>query len=481
MSSDSPELEVQEPPENPPLWTDIKNAIKGVRRDYTKEPLGRAIIVLSIPMVLEMSMQSVFAVADLWFVGRLHDEAAVASLATGEGLLAIVFAIGLGLSMGTTATVARRIGEGRDQDARCAAVQAILLGVFISVPICLFGAILIEPLFLAMGATETVIDAGLGFGRHMVGGCITIVLLFLINAVFRGAGDATSAMKALWLANIVNIALDPVFIFGLGPIPAMGVKGAAVATNIGRAIGVLYQLKLLFGGGSHLRLLWSDVRIHAATMRRLLDVSRVAVFQFFVGTSSYVVLVKFMNEIGNDAATGGYMGAVRIIMFVLLPAWGLGNAAATLVGQNLGAGRTGRAESAAWGVCRANCWFLSFVAACFIFIPEFLLGLLLDESEHAAAIGWGADMLRWVGFGFPFIAWSVSLMMSFNGSGDSWTPTWINLAAHWVLKLTLGWMLAFGLDMGPEGVFIAIPSAEIAACLLYVAAFRRGTWKGKTV
>lgn len=460
------------------IWSDVKGAIKGAHRDYTTLPLSRAILVLSVPMVLEMFMQSIFAVVDIAFVDNLGDRAALGAVATGEGILMIVFAVGLGLSMGVTATVARRIGEKDAEGAQRAAGQAILLGILVAVPIGILGAIFIEPLFDLMHAKSEVTDVGLGFGRHLMGGCFTIFLLFLINGIFRGAGDPVQAMRALWIANLINIALDPIFIFGLGPIPAMGVTGAAVATNIGRGLGVAYQLWVLFSGRSRIKLAFTHLRVHGETLSRLVRVSRVAVGQFFIGTTSYVFLIAIVNSLKDPAAEAGYIVAIRIIMFVLFPAWGIANAAATLVGQNLGAGHPERAETATWVAARVNMVFLGVVAAITISIPELVTGVLTAQEGPLA---WGSQCLWIVNLAYPMIAWGMVLMMAFNGAGDTGTPTKVNLWCHWILKLPLAWVMAKPLGMGPTGVFVAIAVAEVAAALTYIVLFRTGSWKHKAI
>ncbi|MAG54740.1 MAG: MATE family efflux transporter [Planctomycetes bacterium] len=476
------------PPETgvqPSLTREIFDAIRGRPRDYTVGPLRRATFILAIPMVLEMSMQSVFSVVDMYFVSQLGDEAAVGGVINAEGLLSIVFAVGLGLSMGAAATVARRIGEGDEKGARSATVQAIGLGLIIAAPIGIVGAFFIDTFFGWMGVSDTIAAAGRGYGTHLIAGCPTIFLLFLINGAFRGAGDAISAMKALWVANIINMALDPVLIFGWGPIPAMGVTGAAVATNIGRGIGVLYQLRLLAKGRIGVR--WADVRIVPATMSRLFKVSRIGIFQFFVGTTSYTGLIMIINHVGQDpdlapgigdGMVAGFGVAVRIIMFVFFPAWGIGNAAATLVGQSLGAGNPQRAEAAAWVACRANVVFLGTVGALSIAFPETIVGWLNDQPE---TLKWGAQCLRFTAFAYLMMAFSMVLMMAFNGAGDTWTPTRVSLIAHWALKLPAAWLLSVTFGLGVTGVFIALPLAEVLAATLFIILFRRGRWKETVV
>lgn len=459
------------------LRRDIFDAVRGRTRDYTRGNIRRAILVLAVPMVLEMFMQSVFAVADAWFVGQLDSDAALAVIGLTESMLSIVFAIGLGLSMGTAATIARRIGAKDPDAAGVTAVQAIGLGIVLSIVLGVIGATFATPLLRLMGASEDVVGV-VGYTRHTLGGCGTILLLFLINAVFRGAGDAALAMRALWLANIVNIALDPIFIFGLGPIPAMGVTGAAVATNIGRGVGVIYQISLLARGKSSVTLGPAQVRLHLDAMIRLVRISGVGMFQFFVGTSSYLGLIRVLSGLGNDAAIAGYTIAVRIIIFALLPAWGVANAAATLVGQNLGAGQPDRAERSAWMTARYNVVVLGLVGATFILFARPLVLLFIEDP---AVVDYGAEALRVISFGYAFFAFGMVMMMSLNGAGDTTSPTIVNLFCHWLLKIPLAYLLAYPFELGPLGVFLAIPIAESLASVVYIVLFRRGAWRRREV
>ncbi len=457
---------------------DVLAGLRGATRDYTEGALGRSILVLAVPMVLEMFMQSVFAVADAWFIGQLGSKEAVAAVGVTESMLSIIFAVGLGLAMGTTATIARRIGEKRDQEASVAAIQAIAMGLALSVVLGSLGAWFSKDLMRAMGASQDLVAAGHGYAAHILGGSGTILMLFLINAVFRGAGDPALAMRALWLANLINIMLDPILIFGLGPIPALGVTGAAIATNIGRGIGVLYQLSILTRGLGRLQIHRSELRIDPATMIRLIRVSAIGIVQFLLGTASYVGLVRVLTALGNDAALAGYTIAVRVLIFALLPGWGIANAAATLVGQNLGAGKAERAERAVWTTGRYNMVFLGTVGILLVMIADPVVRLFIDDP---AVIEYGARCLRIISVGYFFFAWGMVMMQAFNGSGDTTTPSWINFLFHWVFKIPLAVALAAWMDLGPTGVFIAIPVAEGAASIAYITLFRRGRWKERTL
>ena len=458
------------------FFADVREAIHGSRQDFTEGTMGRAILLLAIPMVLETSMHSIFAICDTYFVGRLGT-AAVASVGVTEALLSIVFAVGLGLSMGTAATVARRIGEKDPEGAARVTVQALTLGLVVSVVIGVFGALYATELLELMGTPEDVLATGQGYAAHILGGSGTVLLLFLINAVFRGAGDPTLALRSLALANLANIILDPLLIFGLGPFPELGVTGAAVATNIGRGIGVLYQVTILARGLGRIRIERRHLVLSPDIMTRLLRVSSMAIFQYAVATSSFTGLVRVITPY-SSAALAGYTIAVRVIIFVLLPAWGMCNAAATLVGQNLGAGKPERAEQAVWRTARYNLVFLSSIGVLFLFTAPWIIRFFTDMPE---AIDYGARCLRLVACGYPLMAYGMVMISSFNGAGDTTTPTWVNLGCHWLLKIPLAWILTWPLGWGPTGVFLAIPVAEAAVALSTVLLFRRGHWKRKVI
>lgn len=460
----------------PGLWGDVRASVVGIPRDYTRESIGRAILLLAIPMVLEMCMQSLFGVVDVFFVGKLG-AGAVAVVGMTDSMLTLVFAVAIGLSMGTTAMVARRIGEGRPRRASVAAVQAIALGTLVSVPIGLAGVVFAGDFLRWMGAAPELVSEGSTFTAIILGGNVTVMLLFLINAVFRGAGEPALAMRALWIANIVNMLLDPLLIFGWGPIPAMGLEGAAVATTVGRGLGVVYQLVRLGGGRGRIAVGLDQLRVEAAVMLRLMRVSAIGVLQFLISTASFLGMVRIVAVFG-DAALAGYTIAVRVIVFVLLPAWGLGNAAATLVGQNLGARSPQRAERAVWITAFVNMVFLGVVAVVFV---AFARTLVAPFSSEPDVVAFAADCLRIVSFSYVFWAFGMVTVMAFNGAGDTTTPTWINFFVFWVLQIPLAYALAIPFGMGPSGVFGAIAMAQAVLAVAGVTIFRLGRWKQRTI
>jgi putative MATE family efflux protein len=458
-------------------WRLLGDAVMGRGTDdYTSGPIGRAVLLLAIPMVLEMSMESVFAVVDIFFVARLGADA-VAAVGLTEAVITILFAIAIGLSMGVTALVARRIGEGHKAAAGVVAGQAIWIGIFVSVVIGTGGIVLGAEILRLMGAEEAVIAGGVSYTQILLGGCITIVFLFLLNAVFRGAGDASLAMRTLWLANGINIVLDPLLIYGIGPFPEMGVAGAATATNIGRGTGVLYQLWCLTNGAGVVTLGLTDLRLSFSIIWRLLRVSFGGILQFLIATSSWVILMRIVSPYGA-AAIAGYTIGVRMLAFTFLPAWGLGNAAATLVGQNLGAGKPDRAERSVWRAAKYNMIFLALVAAVMIAYPAPLVRLFTQEPD---VLLFGADCLRIIAYGYVFYAVGMVLTQAFNGAGDTYTPTWINVICFWIIQVPTAFALAEFVGLGPQGVFYAVAIGESLIAVIAFAVFRRGTWKLKLV
>ncbi len=458
------------------FWGDVKESIRGTQQDFTDGSIGRAVTLLSIPMVLEMSMESLFGVVDTFWVGRLGADA-VATVGVTESLVTLVFAVALGLSLSTTAMVARRIGEKDPEAAAVTAVQAIALGVIVSVAVGIAGALLAPQLLRLMGASPAVVEMGWGYTAWILGGTITILLLFLNNAVFRGAGDAVIAMRALWFGNLVNIVLDPCLIFGWGPFPEMGLTGAAVATTIGRGLGVIYQLAVLGGRHGRIRVRRDQVRLDPAVMKRLLRVSLNGILQFFVATASWLGLVRIISLFGS-AALAGYTIALRIIIFAILPSWGMSNAAATLVGQNLGAQKPDRAERSVWFTAFRNMVFLVGVAVVFIVFAEPLVRIFTSDP---AVIPYGVDCLRYVSYGYGFYAYGMVMVQAFNGAGDTATPTKINLFCYWLWEIPLAWVLAMVAGLGAKGVFLAITIAESTLAVVGVLAFRRGKWKQQRV
>lgn len=457
-------------------WTDIRNSIRGVPRDYTTGSIGRAVMLLAIPMVLEMSMQSLFAVVDVFFVARLGPEA-VAILGLSDSLLALVFSVAIGLCMGTTAMVARRIGEGSPEQASVTAVQAIATGIAVSIVLGTIGVVWASDLLQMLGATPELAANGRSFTSIMLGGSVTVMLLFLINAIFRGAGDAALAMRSLWLANLINIVLDPVLIFGLGPFPEMGLEGAAIATTFGRAMGVLYQIRHLTNGRGVIRIDWRRVTMDLAVMGRLLRVSGIGVVQYLTSTASFLGLIRILAPFG-ETALAGYTIAIRIIIFILLPAWGMGNAAATLVGQNLGAGNPERAERSVWFTARCSSAFLGSVGLFLFALAEPVVALFTTEPAAAAT---AIACLRTISFSYVFWGFGLVTVQAFNGSGDTTTPTWINFFIFWVVQLPLAWTLSGPAGFGPTGLFAAIACSQSLLAVVGVLVFRRGTWKRRKI
>ena len=458
------------------LRADLRESVRGTQQDFTQGSLGRAIVLLSVPTILEMSMESLFGIVDVFWVASLGADA-VAAVGLTEGLLTLIFAAAMGLCMGTTAMVARRIGEKDATGAAVAAVQSILLGLLISLPIGLGGALFAPQLFRMMGASPEVVSTGSSFGAIMLGGNATIFLLFLINAIFRGAGDAVSAMRALWIGNAVNLLLDPCLIFGWGPFPEMGITGNAIATNIGRGIGVLYQVSVIIRGNGRLMISREQIRIDWPVLWRLLKVSLSGMFQFLIPMASYLVLVRMVSMFGS-AALAGYTIALRIIIVAILPAWGMCNAAATLVGQNLGAKQPDRAEKSVWRIGFYNMIFLCGVAVTFIAFAEPMIRFFTQDSS---VIPFGVDCLRMVSYGYGFYAYGMVLVQAFNGAGDTNTPTLINVFCYWLLQLPLAYVLAMPFGLGAQGVFLAITLAESVLALVSIFFFRLGRWKEQQI
>jgi len=427
-------------------------------------------------MVLEMMMESVFVVADVFFVGRLGPDA-VATVGITESLMTVMYALAIGLSIGAAATVARRVGEKDPVRAARSAVQSVLMGFAAAAIFGTIGVLFGPQLLRLMGANEDVLRTGSTFARVMLGGSGTVVLLFLINAVFRGAGDAAIAMRVLWFANAINITLGPCLIFGLGPFPELGVTGAAVGTTVGRGCGVLYQLVHLSRRGGRIQIERSHLVFDLNVMRGILRISGTATFQNFVGTASWMGLVRILTGFGSAAVAGNTIG-IRIILFALLPSFGVSNAAATLVGQNLGAGKPERAEAAAWKAGMYNTVCLGTVGAIFLLFAPQLISLFTTDPEVAQ---YGVRCLRIVSAGFLFYGYAMVLTASFNGAGDTRTPTLINLACLWMWEIPLAWALAHPFGFGPTGVFIAVSVAFSTMALVSGWLFSKGMWKTKRV
>ncbi len=460
----------------PPVsfWSSVLQSLRGQEHDYTALPLNRAIILLSVPMVLEMVMESLFVVADVFWVSRLGREA-VAVVGLTESVMTLIYAVAIGTSIAATAIVSRRIGEKEPELAAQAAGQIVLLGVVVSAAIGVVLGILAPDILGWMGAEEAVVAAGADFARLMFGGNATVFLIFLINAIFRGAGDAVIAMRTLWLANTLNIILGPCFVFGWWIFPEMGVTGAAVATNIGRGIGVLYQLWHLAGHHSRVKVRWRHFRPERKVIGAVLGKSGSGVAQFLISTTSWVGLFKILALFGSTALAG-YTIAIRIVTFALMPAWGLANAGATLVGQNLGAGRPERAEAAVWIAVKLNVLVLSVVGLGFVLFSGPLIRLFTPESEVG---DFGVLSLWIVSLAFPFYAAGMCFEGAFNGAGDTWTPARLNFLCLWLCQIPLAWFLSK--PFGPVGAVISVPAAFSLLTLLSWALFRRGRWKQQKV
>ena len=461
---------------SPSAWSTLREAVRGSHQDYTEVPVGRAVVLLAVPMVLEMLMESVFLVVDVFFVGRLG-ASAVATVGITESLMTVIYALAVGLSIGATATVARRIGEKDPDAAARAGVQAIILVIGVAVVLGTAGALFAPQLLALMGASDDVIRTGSDFARVMLGASGTVLLLFLINAVFRVAGAAAIAMRVLWFANAINIVLGPCLIFGVGPFPEMGVTGAAVGTSIGRGCGVLYQLYHLSRPGGRIQVRARHLRIEMPVIRGILRISGTATFQNFISTASWIGLVRILTGFGSAAVAGNTIG-IRIILFALLPSFGVANAAATLVGQNLGAGKADRAEAAAWKAGLYNTICLGTVGVIFLLFAPQLIAIFTNDPEVAP---YGIRCLRIVAAGFLFYGYGMVLTAAFNGAGDTWTPTWIFLVCLWLWEIPLAWTLAHPLGMGPTGVFIAVSVAFSTLAFVSGWLFSKGYWKTKRV
>ncbi len=450
----------------------FQDALSGKEHDYTSCSIRRAVLLLAIPMMLEMAMESIFAITDIYFVSGLGADA-VAAVGLTEAVITLLYAVAVGFSMSVTAMVARRIGEKDPEAAAIVAGQTIWIGLFVSLVVGLIGIAYGADILRLMGASDAVIQQGSGYTSIMLGGAATIVFLFLFNAIFRGAGDATIAMKSLWLANGINIILDPCLIYGVGPFPEMGVTGAAVATNTGRTIGILYQLYHLFDGSTRIKLCLVHLRIVYRVMFRLLYISIGGLAQFLIATASWVILMKIVSPYGS-AAIAGYTIAIRVIDLTFLPAWGMSNAAGTLVGQNLGAGEPERAEQSVWKTTQYNAAFLVTVAIVFIVFSKQIVGLF---SSDLAVIQYGSDCLRFISYGYGFFAVGMVLIQAFNGAGDTFTPTAINFFCFWMIQIPLAYCLAEVVGVGPQGVFVSITFAESLIAIVAYFLFRKGKWK----
>ncbi len=455
------------------FFASIRDAIKGdSHRDFTQERIGRAITLLAIPMVLEMCMESLFAVVDMFWVARVGADA-VATIGLTEAVLTLLFAVAMGLSVATGATVARRIGEKNPEGASQSAAQSILLGVMLAVVCGVAGAWFAPDILRLMGGSSSIVATGAGYTRVIYGGSGAVMLLFIINAVFRGAGDAALAMRVLWIANLINIVLNPLLIFGIGPFPKLGVLGSGIGTTVGRSVGVAIQLWMLTRGTSRVVVRARHFHFSPQSMIKLIRLSIGGIFQYFVGMASWIGMVRMVSTFGS-AATAGYTVAMRIFIFAILPSWGMANAAATLVGQNLGAKRPDRAEQSVKTAGLYNMVFLGLVAAVFVTFAGPLVSIFTTDAE---VIPFAVNALRTVSYGYIFYAWGMVMAQAFNGAGDTYTPTMISICTNWILQIPLAWFLAFKLKLGPTGVFMAIAISASIYAVVAMILFRRGTWK----
>lgn len=451
----------------------LRQALGGSDADYTQMSLGKSIFLLAIPMVMEMLMESIFAIVDIYFVSRLG-AGAIATVGITESVLTLVYALSFGVSMATTAMVSRRIGEKDPRGAARSAMQAIYTGVALSLPIAVVGVLYYRQILDLMGLQNT---HHAGYAAIMLGSNLSIMLLFIINSIFRSAGDPAISMRVLIFSNGLNLLLDPLFIFGLGPIPAMGVEGAALATALSRSLGVVYQLSILFSGRHRIRPDWSDLLPRPALIKQLAQLATGATMQSIIATSSWIGLIRILAHFGDEVVAGYTLG-IRIVVFSLLPSWGVSNAASTLVGQNLGAGQSQRAERAAWIAAWANTLWMALLSALVVGLAPWLIGLF---STDALLIGHGSLALRIIGAGFVFYGFGMVMTNALNGAGDTLSPTWLNLFAFWLFEIPLAYLLALHVGWGQSGVYWAIFMAEGLLTIASALWFRQGYWKTSKV
>ncbi len=457
----------------------IKQSLKGEEMDYTSGSLKKAVFMLAIPMMLEMMMESVFAIVDLYFVGHLHNSSqAVQVVGLTESVLTIIYSMAIGMSMAATAIVARRVGEKNPDAAAHAGVQALIISITVTLILGIIGFIYANKILLLMGASEDTAAVGKPFFQIMMGGSFIIMLLFLINGIFRGAGNAAIAMKSLWIANICNILLCPLLIRGFGPLPGLGLTGAAVATTVGRSVGVVYQLYNLVKGGGVLKINLSHWKVDIPIIRSIVKIALPGVFQFVIASCSWIFLAKLVADTGHDDGSAGYQTALRLMMFFMLPAWGLSSAVATLVGQNLGADHIQRAEAAVFITMKYNVIFMAVITLITFISGNWLISLFTNDPEVQQI---AVTAIKIMSVGYVFYGVGMVMINAFNGAGDTWTPTWINLFGFWILQIPLAFFLASYIRMGPPGVFIAIPVAETCISIAAFFIFRIGKWKLKKV
>ena len=462
--------------ENMSWWAIVKSSLQGDEYDYTRIPLNKAVVLLAIPMMLETSIEALFAITDIFFVAKLGTDA-VATVGITEAVITLLYAIGIGLSISVTALVARRIGEKEVQRAKIFAGQAILLGMVLSIVIGVFGAIFAKDILAFVGASQTIIDEHYGYTAIMLGGSATILLFFILNGICRGAGNPVIAMKAIWIASLINIFLDPCLIFGLGPFPALGVEGAAIATTFGRGVGMIYVAYSLFNQSSRIQLAIKDLVLVIDELVLLVKVSIGGILQFFVATSSWIFLMKIIAEFGSTALAG-YTIAIRVIDFIIMPVWGLSNSVSTLVGQNLGANNSQRAKQAVYQVTKYNVVLMVLISLVFIVFPEFIIGLFTQEAD---VIDIGAKCLRILSFGFGLYGLGLAMIQAFNGAGNTYTPTWINIFCFWLFQIPFAYWFSLKFLEHPDGVFWAICLAESIMAVVALLIFRQNRWMRKDV
>ncbi|NML68357.1 MATE family efflux transporter [Chryseobacterium sp. RP-3-3] len=453
----------------------FKKAFSSENVDYTKITIRSAVLLLAVPMMLEMAMESVFALVDLYFVGHLKESGyAIQTVGLTESVLSVMYSIAIGMSMAATAVVARRIGEKNPEQASRSAAQVLLVSFVITFILSLFGVIYAEEILILMGSKPEAAAYGKDFTRIMMGSSVIIMLLFLINGIFRGAGNAAIAMKSLWIANIVNIILCPVLIKGFGPIPAMGLTGAALATTVGRSIGVIYQLYHLLVADTQIRIALPYFSPDFKQIKAIVKIATPGIFQFVIASCSWIFLAQLVATTGGENASAGYQTALRLMMFFILPAWGLSNAASTLVGQNMGANEMLRAEQSVMKTVKYNVIFMLAVSLIFFLLGDFLVGFFTQETEIKEV---AKNALHIMSVGFIFYGMGMVLINAFNGAGDTWTPTWVNFFGFWLFQIPLAYFLSRHFGMGPKGVFISIPAAETLITIVAFILFKKGKWK----
>ena len=457
-------------------WAIVKSSLQGDEHDYTRIPLNKAVVLLAIPMMLETSIEALFAITDIFFVAKLGTDA-VATVGITEAVITLLYAIGIGLSISVTALVARRVGEKEIQRAKVLAGQAILLGIMLSIVIGICGVIFAKDILSFVGASKTIINEYYGYTAIMLGGSATILLFFILNGICRGAGNPVIAMKAIWIASIINIFLDPCLIFGIGPFPKLGVEGAAIATTFGRGIGIVYVAYSLFNKSSRIQLAFKDLILVVDELMLLVKVSMGGILQFFVATSSWIFLMKIIAEFGSTALAG-YTIAIRVIDFIIMPVWGLSNSVSTLVGQNLGANNTQRAKQAVYQVTKYNVALMILISFVFIVFPEFIIGLFTQEAE---VVDIGAKCLRILSYGFGLYGLGLAMIQAFNGAGDTYTPTWINVICFWLFQIPFAYWFSLRFLEHPDGVFWAICLAESIMAIFALIIFRQNKWAGTHV